>query len=276
MKTSRLLTTCVAMSVLLGATMSCDQKITELAQPASTPTAAPGNEKISRLLERTLREGTQEEYDAITAEYKALSFDELELFNKVKTEIDQERLVQKLAQSGVKLNQTQRQMVTGSLQQANSLRSAVNRQSVALYGVPYNQLADSLLYSLLERESVKHPIDVPNFNPEPSANARAAQVMACTAADFPYVSTKLSGNRNWNYWGWKRTTGSNDCDIEFRYSGYLFRFYPKDWFAERLCDSFNNRILRRSNNTYTRLLMGAWRVIFWEGDPGLTSVDMRS
>lgn len=273
MKTARLLTNCIALSVLLGATMSCDQTITELAQPAS-PTAQP-SEKIAHLLERAMREGTQQDYDAITTEYKALNFTELEQFNALKTKIDQERLVRKLAQSGVPLGEEQRLAVAGSLQQANSLRSDVNKQSVALYGVPYNQIADSLLYSLLEQESRSHSIDVTNFNPEPSANARSSQVMACSVADFPYVSTKLSGNVKWNYWGQKRTPGTSDCDYEFRYSGYLFRFYPKDWFAEKLCNSFGNAILRRSNNTYTRLLMGKWRVLFWEGDPGLTSVDMR-
>ena len=273
MKTSRLLANSIALSILLGVTMSCNQTITELAQPAS-PTVQ-SSEKIPKLLERTLREGTQAEYEAITAEYKSLNFNELELFNKLKTEIDKERIVQKLAQSGVPLNQAQRLMVAGSLQQVNSLRSDVNKQSVALYGVPYNQIADSLLYSLLNQESRNYAIDVPNFNPELSANARAAQVTACSVADFPYVSTKLSGNIKWNYWGQKRTPGTSDCDYEFRYSGYLFRFYPKDWFAEKLCNSFGNAILRRSNNTYTRLLMGKWRVLFWEGDPGLTSVDMR-
>lgn len=275
MKTTRLLTNCLALSVLLGTNLSCDQTVTELAQPTS-PTVQ-SNEKISRLLERALREGTQEEYDAISTEYKALSFGELELFNKVKTEVDNERAVQKLAKDGVQLSQQQRQMLTSALQQANSLRSTVNRQSVALYGVPYNQLADSVLNKLLDQEGQNFAVDMPNFNPESTSKARAAQVMSCSSASFPYVATKLTGNLKWNYWGQKSTPDHpNDCDYEFRYSGYLFRFYPKDWFAERLCNSFNNRLARRSNDTYTRILFGNRGVWLWIGYPGLTSVEMRS
>ena len=176
----------------------------------------------------------------------------------------------------MQLTQQQRQMLTNSLEQVNSLRSALNKQAVVLYGVSYNKLADSALYTLLEQESRNFGIEPPNFNPEPTeSNARPAQTMSCSVASFPYVSTKLTGNRKWNYWGEKRTPGTDDCDYEFRYSGYLYRFGPKDWFAERLCDSFNNRIARRSNDTYTRLLFGNRGVWLWIGWPGLTSVEMR-
>jgi hypothetical protein len=241
------------------------------------PSTLAGTEKITKLLNKALQEGTQAEYDAITADYTALTFDELELFNKVKTEIDHERVVRKMAGEGIQLTQQQRQMLASALEQANALRSAVNKQSVASYGVSYNKLADSVLTKLVDQEARNFAIDMPNFNPEPTANARAAGVTGCSSASFPYVATKLSGNLNWNYWGQKSTPNHpNDCDYEFRYSGYLFRFYPKDWFAEKLCNSFNNRLSRRSNDTYTRILFGNRGVLLWIGWPGLTSVDMRS
>lgn len=273
MKTPRLLASCLSLSILVGLSLSCEQKISELAQPST----GAGTEKITNLLNRALQEGTQAEYDAISADYKALTFDELELFNQVKTAIDNKRVVRKMTDAGVQLTQQQRQTLTNALEQANALRSAVNKQAVALYGMSYNKLADSVLNNLVDQEAQNFAIDMPNYNPEPTGNARAAQVTGCTSASFPYVATKLSGNLKWNYWGQKSTPNHpNDCDYEFRYSGYLFRFYPKDWFAEKLCNSFNNRLSRRSNDTYTRMLFGNRGVWLWIGWPGLTSVEMRS
>lgn len=275
MYTSQMLRKWSVLLLVLGISAGCGTTITEQVQPAEALSATGSQTRVAQLLDRALKPGTPAEYAAITATYKSLSSVELELFNTLRMESENMRTRQKLAKSGVRVSQVQLTMVTQALQQVSSFRSDVNKLSLEVYGVPYNQVADSLVNKLIIQATQNRSIDMPNLEPVSDPNARVRETMSCSEAAFPYISRKMSyGNLHWNYWGEKRTPGTSDCDYEFRYSGYNIDFDPKDWFADRLCDSFNNAILRRSNSTYTRLLMGKWRVLFWEGYAGLTSVDM--
>ena len=260
----------LALILLLSASIGCEKTITEQVQPATGSSV-----RVAQLLENALLPGTSETYAAITATYKSLNYEELEVFNTLRMESEDKRMRQRLTKAGARVSQEQLALVTQALRQVRSFRSDVNKRSLELYGVPYNQVADSLVSKLLDQVSRNYIIEIPNLEAISDPRARPEEVMGCTIADFPYVSTKFdNGNLFWNYWGEKKDEGKNDCDYEFRYSGYNYSFDPKDWFADRLCDSFNNRLQRRSNSTYTRLLLGKWRVIFWEGYPGATSIDM--
>lgn len=274
MYTSRMLRNWSVLLLVLGISAGCGTTITEQVLPAETSSAG-SQARVAQLLDRALKPGTPAEYAAITVTYKSLSSAELELFNTLRMQSENNRIQQKLAQSGGRVSQAQLTMVTQALQQVNSLRSDVNKLSLEMYGIPYNQVADSLVNKLLAQKARNYAIDMPNLEGVSEPSARVGEIMSCAEAAFPYIAHKINyGNLHWNYWGEKRTPGTSDCDYEFRYVHYNYNFDPKDWFADRLCDSFGNAILRRSNSTYTRLLMGKWRVLFWEGYPGLTSVDM--
>ena len=275
MKHAHLVNKRLALLLFVGISLGCERNTTQPLHPTPPVVATAGDAEIAQLVERASRKGTQAEYDAITVAYKALSVDQLELFNQLKLASDKKRLEQKLAQSGARVNQQQSAMIAQVLQQISEFRSAINQQSVKRYGVPYNQLASSQVNTLLDDQTQNYSLVMPNLEAPTDASARLSQPMDCSSASFLLIARKVSnGTQGWSGWTQRRTPNTSDCDYEFRYSGYRINFDPKDWFADRLSDSFNNAILRRYSSGYTRLLFGNRGVWLWIGYPGLLSVDM--
>jgi hypothetical protein len=63
----------------------------------------------------------------------------------------------------------------------------------------------------------------------------------------------------------------DDCDVEFRFSGYQTKVYGTNWFARQLIGYWGEcGIARRHTASYTRLLFGQLGVFFWIGSPTLT------
>jgi hypothetical protein len=274
MKHVRFVNKLVALGLLIGVSLGCEKNLNQQVQPTITPPAA-SDTRVAQLVERAFQQGSQEEYDAITVAYKGLNFAQLELFNQLKMEADSKKLTQAMATSGGRADEQQVAMVTQQLKQISNFRSKINERSVERYGVPYNQLADSVMNRLLDEEAQNYSFVMPNLDTPADANARLSQPNACTSASFLLLARKVSnGNKGWSGWTERRTPNTSDCDYEFRYSGYRIDFDPKDWFADRLCDSFNNRIARRYASGYTRLLFGNRGVWLWIGYPGLLSVNM--
>jgi len=275
MKSVNLVHRWAALILLIGAAAGCQQTNTEQLQPAPVTVVPQADEMVTQLMERALLPGTQQEYDAITAVYKTLTFDQLEAFNKLKSKADEERMVQQLAiNTGGRVNTQQRAVVAAQIQEVDAFRVKLNQESVTRYGVPYNQLPASTLNQLLDDQTDSvNPVDLDALA---NSNARLAP-QGCSSASFPYAATKVSnGSQGWSGWTTRSTPNhANDCDYEFRYSGYRYYFDPKDWFADRLCDSFNNRLARRYGSPNTYILFGNRGVWLWIGWPGLTSVNMR-
>ncbi len=274
MKSVNLVHRWAALVLLIGAAAGCQQSATEQLQPTPVTVAPKADEVVTKLMERALLPGTKQEYDAITAVYETLTFDQLEAFNKLKSKGDEERMVQQLANAGGRVSTQQRAIIAAQIQQVDEFRAELNQQSVTRYGVPYNKLPASTLNQLLDDQTNSvNPVDLDALA---SPNARLAP-QGCSSASFPYAATKVSdGGQRWSSWTTRSTPSSpSDCDYEFRYSGYRFYFDPKDWFADRLCDSFNNRLARRYGSPNTYILFGNRGVWLWIGYPGLTSVNMR-
>lgn len=261
---------------LMSISLGCEKSITEQAPSVQTPVVTQSDQRITKLVERAYQPGTQEDYEALTASYKALTFDELELFNKLKTAADSKRVEQKLASSGARMNAQQLALVTKQLEQISSFRSDINQQSMARYGIPYNQLDASALSSLLDEQGQNNSFDPINLESITNPNARASSVQACSAIRFPSVAVKVNdGTQDWTNWGRRSTPGHpSDCDYEYKYRNYWQNFDPKDWFADQLCKHYNNRIARRYDAPYSYLLFGNRGVLLWIGYPGLLSVEM--
>jgi hypothetical protein len=254
--------------VLLLTGISCQRN----AEPQLSP-AIPKQE-VADLLSRAYQRGTPEEYAAITEAYKHLSFEELELFNQLKTEQDVIRIKQKVSSAGGRVSQTEMTQMSNELRRVGDFRTALNKRAVQLYGKPYNQLEEGLVDQLMNQMSTEEHYSFAFERPD--ASARVDQTNACSEASFLLVSTRVSdGRTGYASWTSRRTPGTTDCDYEYAFPGYFVYFDPKDWFAGQLCDSFNNRIARRYATSHTRLLFGNRGVWLWIGYPGLLSITMR-
>lgn len=276
MKPAHFVNKVLTLIIFLWVSFGCDNKVIEPVQPTHRSPTISSDVNVEQLVERAFQKSTQAEYDSITVAYQALSLEQLELFNQLKMKSDNKRIAQKLAKSGARVDEQQLAMVAQALSQINAFRNAINKRSVELYGVPYNQLADSVVNNLLDEHAQTY-FDVPTPESLTDPNARLSQPTACSAVSYSSVAEKTSsGTTDWTGWTRYRTPKTSDCDYEYRYPGVRFDFDPKDWFANRLCDSFNNRLFRRYtySSNRTRLLFGNRGVWLWIGHPDLLSVDM--
>ena len=275
MKQTRLVNQLVALLFLMGASLGCEKSTPSSQPPALVSLPTKSDADIEQLVARAFQKGTPAEYDAITLAYQALSADQLVVFNQFRLKTEQKKIEQQLAQSGARLSKQQLALAAQVVEQISTFRSAINQQSIQHYGVPYNQLADSLVNHLLEQQTVPDAPAMTDLETLTDPNARLNQPSACSSASFLLIARKVSnGSRGWSGWTQRRTPNTSDCDYEYRYSDYRINFDPKDWFADRLCNSFNNALLRRYATGYTRLLFGNRGVWVWIGYPGVLSVDM--
>lgn len=257
MNTSRMLSKFLALILLLSASIGCEKTITEQVQPTKERPATDSNGKLAQLLERMLQEGTPQEINATLATYKSLSFEELELYHTLQTEWGIKRQTQRLAQANVRLSQEQLTLLKQVAGQAKALRSGVNKHSMALYGLPYNQIADSLSAKLLDEESSKYPlVDMPDFEAKSDPRARP---MACQTRDFPFTAYGQNLPLEIRSNSWTRRSNiedPNDCDYEYRFAYYNLNFEPKSFYTSLVCAAFRNKLSRRHTPNYTYLLIG--------------------
>lgn len=270
MNTSRMLSKFLALILVLSASIGCEKTTTEQVQPTKELPATDSNGKLAQLLERMLQEDTPQEIDATLATYKSLSFEELELYHTLQTEWGIKRHTQRLAQANGRLSQEQLTLLKQVAGQAKALRSGINKRSMDLYGLPYNQIADSLYAKLLDEESLKYPlVDMPDFEPKSDPKARSrAQPMGCEAIKFTHTAYKrdLYYKRFNHYWTRRSTPDDpNDCDYEYRFPYYNYNFEPENAYTKRICALFGNKLARRHSPNYTFLLVGN-RAIFWPYD----------
>lgn len=254
--------------VLLLTGVSCQRD----AEPQLAP--AVQSQKVTDLLSRAYQKGTPEQYAAITEDYKRLSFEELELFNQLKSEQDMAKVKKSAGSAGGRVSQEQMTQVSNELRRAGEFRTALNKRALQAYGKPYNQLEDGLVDQLMGQVMTDEHYSFSFENAD--ASARVDQTNACSEASFLLSSTKVNdGRTGYSSWTTRRTPGTTDCDYEYAFPGYFVYFDPKDWFADQLANSFNNRIARRYATGYTRLLFGNRGVWLWIGYPGLLSITMR-
>jgi|GEM_PF-3231728 len=254
--------------VLLLTGVSCQRD----AEPQLSP-AAP-TQKVADLVARAYQEGTPEEYAAITEAYERLSFEELELFNQLKTEQDLARIKENAISAGGRVDQAQMAQVGKELQQVGDFRTALNKRALQAYGKPYNQLEAGLVNQLMDQVITQEHYSFSFEKPE--ASARVDQTNDCTTGYFPTTGIRVSSSTtNHNSWTSRRKVGDTDCDYEYSYRGSFLYFHPRDWYASKLCDHYNNQIARRYAFDHTRLLFGNRGVWLYINYPGLLNVDMR-
>ena len=261
MNTSRMLSNFLALILLLSASIGCEKTITEQVLPPQELPATDSNGKLAQLLEGMLQKGTPQEIDATLATYKSLSFEELELYHTLQTEWGIKRQTQRLAQAKVRLSQEQLTLLKQVAGQAKALRSGVNKRSMALYDLPYNQIADSLYAKLLDEESSKYPVvDMPDFAAKSDPRARSmSRLSGCEARDFRFTAYKRNlYYKRFNYYWTRRSNleDPNDCDYEYRFAYRNYNFEPENAYTAIVCAAFGNRLSRRHSPNYTFLLIG--------------------
>lgn len=261
MNTSRMLRNWSVLLLVLGISAGCGTTITEPVPPAGALPATGSKGTLGQLLERMLQEGTPQEIKATLATYKSLSFEELEGYHTLQAEWGIKRHTQRLAQAKVRLSQAQLTLLKQVAGQAKALRSGVNKHSMALYGLPYNQIADSLYANLLDEESSKYPlVDLPDLAAKSDAKARSmSQLSGCEARDFPFTAYKQNLPLEIRNYYWTRRSDiddRNDCDYEYRFAYYNLNFEPKNAYTAVVCAAFRNRLARRHTPNYTFLLIG--------------------
>ena len=248
----------LALILLLSASIGCEKTITEQVQPTKELPATDSNGKLTQLLERMLQEGTPQEINATLATYKSLSFEELEVYHTLQTEWGIKRQTKRLAQANVRLSQEQLTLLKQVAGQAKALRSGVNKRSMDLYGLPYNQIADSLYAKLLDEESSKYPlIDMPDFAAK--SDPRARPMAACYTRKFTHTAYKKDLRAQILSTSWvRRSTPSepDDCDYEYAFPFKNYDFEPRNAYTAGVCLIFRNKLFRRHTTSYTYLLVG--------------------
>ena len=256
----------LALILLLSASIGCEKTITEQVLPTKEPVATDSNGKLAQLLERMIQEGTPEEINATLATYKSLSFEELEVYHTLQTEWGIKRHTQRLARANGRLNQEQLTLLKQVAGQAKALRSGVNKHSMDLYGLPYNQIADSLYAKLMDEESSKYPlVDMPDFEAKSDPRARS---MGCEVRRFPDAAYIQDLPREIPIRSWGRRSNHqepDDCDYQFMFAYINYNFEPKNAYTGGVCLFFKNKLARRHSQGYTYLLIGN-RAIFWPFD----------
>lgn len=250
----------LAVSSLLVMGTGCQDNQNKMNPAASEGVQLPVS-KIETLAYRAIQKGTQQDFDAIDKEYKALNFDELELFNK---EIAKLALEKELISTNARVDAQHADALAAASKNTEIYRTAINKMSVDLYGVSYNKLDFENLDQVLSK--VVAPAQTPSSTERASA--------ACTTASFPYSTTKMD-NAPANHTGWtRRATPSapNDCDYEFVYSGNRSKISADNYVSQLLCGHWNYRIARRvitfgsrPGDAETRLLFGNNGIALYTG-----------
>lgn len=258
--------TALAITGILVTGISCQDKQSE----PDPVTALSPDLKVSRieeLAQRAIQKATQQELAAIDKEYKVLSFDELEVFNKEIAALTLEKQMSELTNSNGRISSEMTKTLVSDTENNEVYRTAINKLALKLYGVSYNKLGFDKLDSILSQVAA----------PDQSGGAAERVLAACTTASFPNVTTKMD-NAAINHSSWtRRATPSapNDCDYEFVYSGTRTKISADNYLSQLLCSYWNYRIARRvivfgsrPGDSETRLLFGNNGIALYTGTSG--------
>lgn len=198
---------------------------------------------VSKLVDRALKEHpSEDEILSITEEYQNLTPQGMRLFFDSATEKILDDVSDEYSEN-----------LQEELELMKEIRSHIFEKSVQEFDKPFNRLNQQEVSLLLENN---------NYSTTKSAS--------CSSKNYPYKAcrttqydTSCSG-----YSRYATPDRPNDCDFEYRFSGYQTRAYGTNWFAVQLINYWGNcGILRRYSGGHSRLLFGQWGVYFWIG-PG--------
>ncbi len=243
----------------------------------AVPAVAQDQARVIALVNKDGRPGTLEAAQANFSEYKTLSFDELELFNKMKLERQFEE-VKKMYNAGGQVSQGDMALLNAQAKAVSELRSHVNKLSLERYGRPYNQVELAQIDQLLEEATAGTQYAVLATRPaELPAAGRVDRTNACTAINFPNVAYRVSeATQNWSSWTQRANPSTPaDCDYEYLYPGTRYNFRPYDIATVGLSEMFSNQLSRRWSGGNTYLLIGATRLYLSIGFPNLLFMAMR-
>ena len=234
---------------LLFITIICTSFIFGCQQPSSQE-VTPQNEQevaMTAFVKQGVNQATTEEMENWVARYKKLSFDELELFNKILNTYAQGRV-----------SESQMSLLTAEVQKLQEFSKKVNQTAMNTYHKPYNQLSEEELSLVLTK--VHLPIDLLYW--QTAEPIKGGKVAACSQDSHPFTASLVNGGTI-SHTGWSYKSDPkhpNDCDYQVRYPAYSVRFSPRNPISKAMCDSFNNRIAYTQRSQTTYLLFGNNRI----------------
>jgi hypothetical protein len=238
----------------------------------SLPKEQESNDKVTQLLERALTLGTEQEYDAITEDYKKLSKSEMDRFIELKTERDAAKI--NALSSSHKITEDEKQTMINSLYVARDMRRAFNAYAQKNYKKSINKLDETSLNSLFTSFAKENKINpfLERMGKAPSNN----RAQSCPVFHYPHATVRFNdGGITWFTWNSIVNTPNEwPCDYEFVFSGNKRKIRPTDWFADRLLNSYGGNVQYRHANGNTYVIFGFKWTTFWIGHPGLTSINM--
>jgi hypothetical protein len=244
-----------SVAIMLLVTTSCRNEKSELV-PTGVEKQQSGIETAKQLAQNAVKPNMHQQYETMDKAYKALTFEELEAFNKEVIRISLEKTLQKDLSNG-RSNAVQKAEAENEAKNDEIYKNAVNQAAMKQFGVSYNKLTTAQLNIILSK------IVAPSLGGSTVERTTAA----CNTASFPYVTSKTD-NAPQNHYGWtRRATPSapNDCDYEFSYSGTHSRISADNFLSWQLCSYWGFKIARRYISGGTALLYGNNGILLFTG-----------
>ncbi|PKK36774.1 hypothetical protein BWI96_10410 [Siphonobacter sp. SORGH_AS_0500] len=260
---SLFITTIIGTSLILGCQEPSSQQVT----PQNGQEVA-----MAAFVKQGVNQATTEEMENWVARYKKLSFDELELFNKILNTYVLEKTTKNFSNAQGRVSESQMSLLTAEVKKLEEFSKKVNQASMNTYHKPYNQLSEEELSLVLTK--VHLPIDLLYW--QTAEPIKAGKVAACSQDSHPFTASLVNGGTI-SHTGWSYKSDPkhpNDCDYQVRYPAYSVRFSPRNPISKAMCDSFNNRIAYTQRSQTTYLLFGNNRINL-AGGMGTFDVDMQ-
>ena len=256
MKTLLKLTTGIALVVLAAA---CQKEKT------GTAVEAPKEKvNLTALVQKMSESSDSSGYAALKAAYASLDAEELQQFEELRLKKDSLYLTQKAAEaSNGRVSASQETLINAQLRRAKDIRSGVHTAALSKFNKPFNKLSEketNELFNSLERKS--------DFT-----------ISSCPTASYPSVAyyRTYSGQSYYGIWD-MGSTGSSDCDYEYRFDGYYYYASAQDFDTYLLLNSFGTAVSRRiiyyTDGYDTAILLGATRVHYYIIYPAMAQLHM--
>ena len=254
MKTLLKLTSGIALALVITVT-AC--------QKEKTASVEVAKEKVS-LTNLVQKLNTSTDLSGFKTAYASLNAEELQQFEEIRLKNDSVNLIRKAAEgSNGRISTSQETQISAELRRAKDIRSGVYTASLSKFNKPFNKLSDeetNELFNSLERKS--------DFT-----------IAACPTASYPSIAyyRNYAGTNYYGIWD-MGSTGSTDCDYEYRFDGYYYYAAARNVASQNLLNSFGSAVSRRliyyTDGYDTALLLGAVRVWFWVGPPSYVALHM--
>ena len=191
--------------------------------------------------------------------YQTLSSDQLELLN----DLFAEHLARTLNARGEQGN-----TIANAFRQ---LRGEVNRISLELYKVPFNQLDSSQLNAILD--------SIAGSSVAQTIRTQASIQGSCACYDYPYTTvpggygTPGNGISYISASQWRSNCGDCDWDVAFPVDRHIIRYV--DIFGQGHYNQLGGYFIFRHTSGNTRVVFGFLRTLFWQGHPYFLLEDFR-